>query len=234
MGKKLKLSITSLLALTFSGGALAADPVETYIGFDVESPSAVVAALDGLFATEAARGSKLFLVRSLFDGDDPATHFLVSEYDSYADYDAMTAQKVRSGDWANAMRAIDNAGVPVRSGFGIIRANYGEGWPDRDNFIMVYSIDVKDAGAYAKALDKLANSEIGKKAPGITRLLENRSAGVAPTHFVVMSGPSFAALNEHLDAMFASKAYKDFNDDVEDIRTIVGTATYRKVKVWSK
>ena len=120
------------------------------------------------------------------------------------------------------------------NGFGVIRADYGEGWPERDNFVMVYSINVQDSAAYAKAFDKLAKTETGKKAPGITRLMENRSAGQAPTHYVVMSAPSFSSLNEYLDVMFASDDYKKFSGDVEDIRTVVGTATYRKVKAWEK
>lgn len=234
MKKSITLAIASLLALTFGSAAVVADPVETYIGFKVRSPSAVVGALDSLFNSEAGKGSKVFLVRAIFDGDDPATHFLVSEYDSFADYDKMTASRVRSGRWGNAMAAVNAAADPIRSGIGIVRADYGEGWPARDNFIMVFSLNVRDAAAYAKAFDKLANSETGKLAPGTTRLLENRSAGAAPTHYVVMSAPSFAALNEHLDTMFASKDYEKFNDDVEDIREVVGTASYRKVKAWSK
>ena len=232
MRKRITLSIASLLALTFGSAVVSADPVETYLGLDVSSPTAVVGALDSLMNSDAGKGSKVYLVRAIFDGDDPATHFLVSEYDSFADYDKMTASRVRSGAWGNAMAAVNAAADPVTSGIGIIRADYGEGWPDRDNFVMVYSLNVKDAGKYAKAFDKLANSDIGKQAPGITRLLENRSAGAAPSHYVVMSAPTFAALNEHLDAMFASKAYEDFSDDVSGIRTIVGTASYLKDKVW--
>ncbi len=232
MSKKINLFIGTLLALTFGTSAAFADPIETYIAFNVRSPAAVVGALDSLFNSEAGKGSKVFLVRAIFDGDDPATHFLVSDYDSFADYDKMTASRVRSGGWGNAMAAVNAAADPIRSGIGVIRADYGEGWPERDNYVMVYSLNVTNAAKYAKAFDKLANSDIGKQAPGVTRLMENRSAGAAPTHYVIMSAPTFAGLNEHLEAMFASKAYEDFSDDVSDIRTIVGTASYRKVKVW--
>lgn len=232
MGKTIKRFVASALAVALGSTAAVADPVETYIGLDAAAPSAVVSALDTLFASDAGKGSKVYLVRSIFDGEDPVTHFLVSEYGSFADYDKMTASRVRSSGWGDAMAAVNRHAEPIRSGIGIIRADYGSGWPDRDNFIMVFSLRVTDANTYAKALDKLANSDVGKQAPGITRLLENRSAGAAPSHYVVMSAPTFAALNEHLDAMFASDAYEDFNDDVSDIRDIVGTSSYRKVKVW--
>jgi hypothetical protein len=232
MGNNYKISIASVLALTLGSATAVADPVETYIGLNAAAPSAVVSALDTLFASDAGKGSKVYLVRSVFDGEDPVTHFLVSEYDNFADYDKMTASRVRSSGWGDAMAAVNRHAEPIRSGIGIIRADYGSGWPDRDNFIMVFSLKVADANKYAEALDELANSDIGKQAPGITRLLENRSAGAAPSHYVVMSAPTFAALNEHLDAMFASEAYADFNDEVSDIRDIVGTSSYRKVKVW--
>lgn len=228
------LSIGSVCALLLNGAAALADPVETYIGVNARSPAGVVAAMDRFFATDEAKGSKVFLVRSMFDGDDPATHFLVSDYDSYKQYEEMIGKRIRSDAWGNAMAAVMASSDMVRNGFGIVRANYGTGWPERDNFVMVFSLDVKNAAAYAKAFDKLARSETGQKAPGITRLMENRSAGVAPSHYVVMSAPSFSALNEHLDMMFASDDYDDFNDDVKNIRTIVGTATYRKVRAWSK
>ncbi|UCG72411.1 MAG: hypothetical protein JSV45_14380 [Chromatiales bacterium] len=234
MDRKTLLASASLLALSLGSTAALADVMETYVGINARSPGDVVAAIDRFFSTDAAKGYKVFLVRSVFDGADPASHFLVSEYDSYAAYEDMVGKRYSSDAWGNAMGAVLAAGTPIRNGFGIIRADYGEGWPERDNFVMVYSINVTDSAAYAKAFDKLANSETGKKAPGITRLMENRSAGQAPTHYVVMSAPSFASLNEHLDMMFASDDYKKFSDDVEDIRTIVGTATYSKVKAWEK
>ena len=234
MNKKIALAIATLFAFLVSSIAAWADPVETYLGIKARNPAGVVAAMDNFFATNAAKGSKVYLVRAVFDGDDPATHVLVSDFDSYTGYEEMVGKRMRSEAWGDAMAAVMASSEVLRNGFGVIRANYGEGWPERDNFVMVFSVQVQDAQAYAKAFGKLAKSEVGQQAPGITRLMENRSAGAAPSHFVIMSAPSFSALNNHLDAMFASNAYEDFNDDVKKIRTVVGTATYRKVKAWTK
>ena len=234
MIRKSMLLFSSSLTLLFGGSAALADPFETFVGVVAKSPEGVVAAIDQFFATDEAEGYRVFLVESVFDGDRPATHFVVGEYDSFASYEALVERRENSLAWHQAVAAFTAATKPVANGIGITRAAYGEGWPDRDNFVAVFDVAVTDAAKYAKAFDKLANSDIGKKAPGITRLMETRYAPSGASHYVLMSGPSFAALNEHLDMMFASDEYDDFNDDVKNIRKVVGTALYRKVKAWSK
>ncbi|MDJ0927579.1 MAG: hypothetical protein QNJ73_08000 [Gammaproteobacteria bacterium] len=234
MIRKTFLPSVTTLALAFGTTAALAAPIETYLGVAAKSPAGVVSAIDSFFATDDAKGYEVYLVASVFDGDDPATHFVVADYDSYEAYDKLVAKRPGSLAWANTMASFMSSADPVRDGMGVIRASYGEGWPERDNYVMVISIDVTDRSAYGKAFTKLAESEVGKQAPGITRLIENRSAGNASTHYVVMSAPTFASLNEHLDRLFTSDAYEDFNDDVKNIRTIVGSASYRKIKTWSK
>ena len=74
----------------------------------------------------------------------------------------------------------------------------------------------------------------GRKAPGETRLQEKR-AGIGPrgfTHLVVITAPSFVALNEYLDTLHASDDYAAFAKEVASISSLEGTAFYKRVKTW--
>jgi hypothetical protein len=232
MNKKIIALSAVFLTLWLTSAVAQAGRFETYIGFTVESPAAVVAALDEFFQSEDSQGYTVHLVASVFDGEDPATHYIVAEYDDYASYEKLAARRPASLAWHQVVQSVLASATPVGNGMGIIRADYGEGWPEQD-YVAVIGLAVQDAKKYTKAFDKLSRSKTGGKAPGSTRLFENRGAGAAPSHYAVMSAPSFTALNEHLDRLFASDDYADFADEVEDIRSITSTAIYRKVGSWS-
>lgn len=222
------------LLLMFRSAGVLAGPFETFNGFSAQNPGAVVAAIDEFFASDDSQGYEVILVESLFAGDSPVSHYIVAEYEDYAAYEALVNKRADSLAWHRVVQSVLAAATPIAEGMGIMVADYGEGWPEQD-FVVVIDLSVKDAQRYAKAFDKLSKTDMSQKAPGVTRLMALRGGGASEaTHYVVMSGPTFAALNDHLDTLFASDDYADFVDDVEDIRSIVGTSIYKKVKAWSK
>ena len=73
-----------------------------------------------------------------------------------------------------------------------------------------------------KAFNEYMNTALAKKAPGLIRLLASR-AGSESSHLVIFSAPSFAALNEFLDAHSGAKEMEDFLSKVEGICVIGDT-----------
>ena len=231
---KKTLVIPAVLSLfVLQGTSALAGPFETYVGFTAKSDTGVVAAIDQFFTTDDSKGYDVFLVEAVMSGDNPATHFVVARYDDYAAYDDLVNQRPTSLAWQNLVQRYLASATPLANGMGIVVAEHGEGWPERDEYVTVFNLNVRDAGKYVTAFNEMLDSDTGKAAPGSTQLMSVRFAGAAPTHYVVMSAPSFAALNNYIDTMFASDDYADFIDEVEDIRDVVGTAIYRKVKTWS-
>jgi len=231
---KKTLVIPAVLSLfVLQGTSALAGPFETYVGFTAKSDTGVVAAIDQFFTTDDSKGYDVFLVEAVMSGDNPATHFVVARYDDYAAYDDLVNQRPTSLAWQNLVQRYLASATPLANGMGIVVAEHGEGWPERDEYVTVFNLNVRDAGKYVTAFNEMLDSDTGKAAPGSTQLMSVRFAGAAPTHYVVMSAPSFAALNNYIDTMFASDDYADFIDEVEDIREVVGTAIYRKVKTWS-
>lgn len=222
------------LLLIFRSASVLAGPFETFTGFTAQNPGAVVAGIDEFFASDDSQGYEVILVETMFAGDSPVTHFIVAEYDDYAAYEALTNKRADSLAWHRVVQSVLAAATPVAEGMGIMVADYGEGWPEQD-YVVVIDLSVTDAQRYLKAFEKLLKTDASQKAPGITRLMALRGAGATEaSHYVVMSGPTFAALNDYLDMLFSSDDYADFVDDVADIRSIVGTSIYKKVKAWSK
>ena len=233
MFKKTIVFPAVLLLFVFQGTSALAGPFEIYVGFIAKSDPGVVAAIDQFFTTDDSKGYDVFLVEAVMSGDNPATHFVVARYDDYAAYDDLVGQRPTSLAWQNLIQGFLSSASPTTDGMGIVVVEHGEGWPERDEYVTVFNLNVRDAGKYVTAFNEMLNSDTGKAAPGSTLLMSVRFAGAAPTHYVVMSAPSFAALNNYIDTMFASDDYADFIDEVEDIRDVVGTAIYRKVKTWS-
>ncbi len=233
MHKKTIMIPAVLLLFVFHGTSALAGPFETYVGFTAKSDTGVVAAIDQFFTTSDSKGYDVFLVEAIMSGDNPATHFVVARYADYAAYDGLVGQRPTSLAWQNLVQGFLSSASPITDGMGIVVTEHGEGWPERDDYVTVFNLNVRDAEKYVKAFNEMLNSDTGKAAPGSTLLMSVRFAGASPTHYVVMSAPSFAALNNYLDTMFASDDYADFIDDVGDIREVVGTAIYRKVKTWS-
>ncbi len=98
----------------------------------------------------------------------------------------------------------------------------------------IYTISVNVTGSaieYAAAMKELMNSEIGKKCPGMMKLMSGR-AGTESSHLGVLSAPSFAALNEYLDSYTGNKDWDNFLSKAVKISTPTGTGFLRVVKIW--
>jgi hypothetical protein len=105
--------------------------------------------------------------------------------------------------------------------------------PNEGSYIYGLGIQVsRGANAtYTEAFNELMNSELGKQAPGMIRLLTVR-AGADDTYGVLFSASTFAALNEYLDTFGESKSYENFLSKAGEISTVSGPSIYKVIKMW--
>lgn len=215
-------------SLVLLAGMALAEPLQTVVSLDVEHPAAFVSALDTMLESDDLAGNKVSLWASVFDGTSPTTHVVVAEYDDYESYERRTARRLDSGDWARFLLAIDDASEVTNSALHIQRIADGSGWRNHD-FAAVFIMTVKDPAAYAAAFTDLIDAMDN---PGSVRLMEIRAGGMGATHLAIITGDGMAAVNNYLDRLLASDAYRDFAGKVGEIRRINTVSMYRRVRTY--
>ena len=193
-----------------------ADPVDAVIGLDVHNPRAMVAALDKLYSSDAMSGQKATLWAGTFRGSSPSTHTVVVEYDSYADQEKKLKKRNASPDWLRFIQTLDGVSSVKSTRMAIQRSVEGSGWRDH-GAMTAFTMAVSDPATYAAAFAEMIDSTGN---PGSIRLMEMRFGGEGTTHVVLISAPGSAVLNEYLDELLASDAYRTFAGKVSGIRTI--------------
>lgn len=215
----------ALLATTGIAGAAS---VESVYGFDVSNPQAFVAAIDKLFESDDMKGHKVTVWASSYNGDNPSTHVLTANFDSYQAYQEGTARRLSSPDWLKYVLAVRDTAELTGESFFIERLQEGGDWRQH-GAAAAYIMTVSDAATYAKAFRKLVD-DAGH--PGSIRLMEVRAGGSGITHVVLISAPDFASLNTYLDELLSGDAYKSFVKSVGSIRKINTVNMYTRVKSW--
>ena len=89
-----------------------------------------------------------------------------------------------------------------------------------------FIMTVSDPAKYAEEFTKLVGSMDN---PGSVRLMELRFGGQGATHAALISAANMTALNEYLDKLLGSRAYRHFTAEVADIRTIQNVEMLRRV-----
>lgn len=228
--KALALSFGLLLSL-FCMNASA--QVEQVISFIITDEEILVESLDAWFTSDDSDyGQTSFLVSVVANGSDPSTHYLVLNYPDYASLQAANEGVGKSDEFAKLDRRL--SGIATSNGESVYVHSTDNGKPDKDGYYQyVVSVDVSGKGSvYIAAFNELMNSEIGKKAPGIFKLVENRAGGDSD-YLVILSAPSFAALNKYLDSYTDdNKDWQNFLSKVEGISVATGSGFNRIVKIW--
>jgi len=206
--------------------------VEQIISYVVTDEATLVESLDDWFASDDSDyGQTATLATAIADGSNPATHYLVLNYPDYASCQAAIDGIANSDDFAKLDRHI--SGIATGNGDGIYLHRIDNGKSEKaGDFLYTLSIDVTGAeSVYIAAHKELINSGIGEKAPGMLKLVANRAGGDT-SHLVIVSAPSFAALNEYLDIHSGNKDWEEFLSKVGEISTPTGPSFLRVVKIW--
>jgi hypothetical protein len=218
---------TIAAAVCVSGTAMA-DPVDRYVGLDVDNPRAFVMALDKFRESGVMDGTTASLWVATFDGTSPSTHVFAISYDDYAEMQRIDERVRPSREWSDYLDAVDGASEVTALSMGVQRLASGSDWHNHGAGI-VFNMTVRDSATYAEEFSKLVNSMDN---PGSVRLIEIRAGGQGATHFAMITAPDFTTLNNYVDELFSSNAYRDFSREVGDIRRINTTSIYRRVMTW--
>ena len=225
MNIKTLASIAST-ALCFLGATAFAQQIEAVHGVNYTSSTQAEAALDALMKDDAMNGARVTLYARDF-GEAPASHLVVEDFDSYADYAASTEKRIASHGWSRYLLATDDSEY---LGSQLIMVADDHGAPRHTaGYLMAYLIHTTDASTYRAAIAELDDA-IGN--PGVMRLVAMRTGGMANTHAVLIGGEDFEAVNKYLDKLFASDAFAEFVEKVGDTRKVVGADMYRRVATW--
>ena len=85
----------------------------------------------------------------------------------------------------------------------------------------IMAINVTARPVFVAAFRELLSSELGKKTPGLIRLVANR-AGSDISHTVLVTAPSFAALNKYLDSSSGNRDMEAFVDNIVSFEYLPG------------
>ncbi|MDH3612635.1 MAG: hypothetical protein OEU90_14670 [Gammaproteobacteria bacterium] len=172
------------------------------------------------------KGSNVTLYAADFGVRD-GSHKIVVDFDSYEERAERDSKRRASHGWSRWQLAMQDAEFVAADMVGVV-ADYGKPRHTAD-YLLVYMVQVQDPAIYAAALEEM-NDALGN--PGVMRLVAMRSGSRAATHAVLIGGADFAAVNNYMDKLYASDAFRTFASKVSDIRSVVHIESYRKVGAW--
>ncbi|NND58686.1 MAG: hypothetical protein HKN49_00315 [Gammaproteobacteria bacterium] len=220
-------STITAAVLLLAGTVAQAQQFEVVHSVDFTSTSGARAALDMLFADDAMKDAKATLYAADL-GDHESSHLIVVDFDNYQDYITRNKQRRESHGWSQYLLATQDSEYHGGDMF-VVVDDHGKS-RHTAGYLGAYLIKSSDAELYREAIADL-NKALGN--PGVLRLVQRRTGGSDMTHAVLIGGKDFAAVNEYLDKLQSSDAYKDFAEKVGDTREVLGFHTYRRVAHWS-
>lgn len=224
---KIKFILTSLAtaALLITAPAFA-QKFEAVHAVDYDDWGQAKRAMDTLMEDDTLKGGRVTLYSQEF-GQRVASHLIVEDFDSYADYTKLTNKRLASHGWSRyQLESMDSTYM----GSDQIMVVDDHGAPRHTaDYLVAYLIKATDAALYRSAIADL-NEGVGN--PGVLRLVAMRTGNTAYTHAVLIGGPDFVTVQQYLDKLFASDAFAEFAQKVGDTRQVVGINTYYRVATY--
>lgn len=188
--------------------------------------------LDDWMRSSDARqaGHRLTLMSVIANGSSPATHVVVAQVADYSGIDRLLIAG-QSKDWRTLRMATASICKADTEGHAVVLASSGSASWEEGDVIGVLAMRLEDEAAYEASFTELLASPLGKQAPGMLRLMRTMEGG-AVSHYVLVSGRSFDAVNRYFDAMKASADYARFQSAVRGNTEVIGIRYIRVERVW--
>lgn len=216
------------VVLAGTAGLVMAAPMESVIGLDVHNPGAFLAALDNYYESDVSRDENVALWSVTFSGESEISHLAIGNFEGYDDYEKITSDRNSSPAWRAFVGSLGGV-LDVKSRLmAVERFREGSGWRDH-GAMAAFVMTITDPETYAAAFAEFVNSTDN---PGSVRLMELRFGGQGATHAVLISAAGSAALNEYLDELLSSDAYREFVGKVGDIRTMNNVEMLSRVRTY--
>ena len=219
------------IILTFAGKSFAA-PLDAYYCFSTQDPQAVVAKFDTYLNSDAAEGlPTVRLWAMLLNGEREETHCVVFENPNGASFEQTGAifQKPEGQAFLQDLFSIVDDGL---EGGGTPILNFGESDFNKNPYLMLINVRVKDAKRYSQLFSDFMNSS---ELPGSATMFQDTFTGeYKRTHYIAISGPSVDSLRETTSASLSSQDGENFQRRAANIRNITSTYLMFHVKSWEK
>ena len=219
------LSALSVLALSLAAPSYA-QKFEAVHAVHFDDYSQAKRAMDALMADDAMADARVTLYSQEF-GQRVASHLVVEDFDSYADYTSSTEKRLASHGWSRYQ--LESMGSKYLGSDQIMVVDDHGAPRYTAEYLVAYLIHSTDAATYRTAITDLGKA-VGN--PGVLRLVAMRTGNMAYTHAVMIGGPDFETVHKYLDKLFASDAFADFQRKVGDTRKVVGVNTYVRIATY--
>jgi|GEM_PF-1913349 len=224
------------IALSLSPMFAAAGPGYAQTGIrvmPVDAPK-VLAAIDKMMASPAGQKyqGRLLLLQNVADGNNPATHSVVSIFKSAADLETYT--NLMQDDPARI--EFTKAVASISQVESTARLSTLKSWGDINDTDTVWNahyFNVTDPAKFAAAIDTWMNSPAGKKGPGQVHLVAMSAGGITEaTHVVTVGWASNAEMEATADANSNDADWLKMLAAIDPISTHLGADLSRTLKQW--
>jgi hypothetical protein len=210
---------------------LEAAPMDAYYCFSTSEDASVVEKMDNFMASDAAKGlPSVTLWAMLFNGQEPETHCVVQQHPNGASFQK-AGQIFQSQAGQDFLNDLSTVIVPGLEGAGTPMLNFGDVDFEKNPFLALYNVKVKDAKRYGDIFSDFMNSA---DLPGSATLYQDTFTGVENrTHYIVMSGPSLDALMDGISSTLNSDNGQKFQKRASSTRRVLSTNLMLHIKTWN-
>ena len=235
------LAFTSLIALSssnvISDDHVSNGPYYAFYEFNVTNPAAVVAAMDGFWASDCGKNypADVALLAQDFNGTNSATHSIINTFQTAEDQ-ANAGEIMRSCPAAlEFLQTLGASGTAATSQY-MGAAPIDENDWTQDSAFSTFNIIVEpqNQAAYAKAYAKMMNTvakDVDLRSYGIGAVYFGRDEF---THWIWPGARSIPELTSISEKLLTHPAYAAFNDKVGSLRKVVNTSQNIVLKVYAR
>ena len=228
--KKYLVGLVSIIIL-FAGKSFAA-PLDAYYCFSTQDPGAVVAKFDDYLTSDASAGlPTVRLWAMVLNGESHETHCVVFENSNGASFEQSNAifQKPEGQAFLNDLYTITEDGL---EGAGTPILNFGEADFEKNPYVMLINVRVKNAKRYGQLFTDFMNSS---ELPGSATMFQDTFTGESSrTHYIAIAGPSVDSLRETTSTSLSSPAGQNFQRVASNLRNITSTYLMFHIKSWNE
>ena len=184
--------------------------------------AAVVEKMDNFMASEAAKDlPSVTLWAMLLNGQEPETHCVVQQHPNGASFEKAGAI-FQSQAGQDFLRDLSTVIVPGLEGAGTPMLNFGDVDFEKNPYLALYNVKVKDAKRYGEVFsDFMGSADL----PGSATLYQDTFTGTENrTHYVVMSGPSLDALMDGISSTLNSDLGQKFQKRASSVSCLLYTS----------
>jgi hypothetical protein len=231
--RRIALASTLLLLVGESAAASTSWSLISFATTPANAPQ-ILAAADKLLSSPAGKEfpGRLLLQAHQADGANPATHSFAPIYESAAQREAFVEKLQKDPAWTEFQATLAQLTQPVS----VVQHRTLKSWgkiEDTDKVWAAHAFDVRDAGAFAAALDAFMKSAKGKAFPGQVHLSQVVAGGLSPVSHVISVGfASEAEMETWNDSLDGNADWNAYLAASQASSEYLGGNLSRDLKAW--